>query len=125
MWCVAAAVLLNVGVGGHVVSVRDPYSWTKGLFSKLLPQLGVETTFVDGGDPREFAGAIRENTELIYLESPNSFTFELQHLGAVSSIARERGVLAMLAYRYSTPLCQLPLVLGIVISFISATQYLG
>src|SRR3546814_16356725 len=68
MGAVAAAVLSNVSGGGHVVSVRDPYSWTKGLFSKLLPQLGVETTFVDGGDPREFAGAIRENEELIYLE---------------------------------------------------------
>src|SRR3546814_20117497 len=82
-------------------------------------------TFGDGGDSREFAGAILVNTELIYLESPNSFTFELQDLGAVSAIARARGVLTMIDNSYSTPLCQQPLSLGIDMSVHSATKYIG
>ncbi len=49
--------------------------------TRFLPRFGVETTFVDGRDPENFRKVIRKNTRVIYLESPNSLTFELQDIG--------------------------------------------
>ncbi|QEC50930.1 trans-sulfuration enzyme family protein [Anseongella ginsenosidimutans] len=122
---IASAVMSNVNSGDHIVSVRDPYTWTNILFSKLLPGFGVETTFIDGCDPANFEKAIKANTRILYLESPNSFTFELQDLGAVSEIARRRGVLTMIDNSYSGPLYQQPLKMGIALSIHSATKYIG
>ncbi len=56
--------------------------------TRFLPRFGVETTFVDGRDAQKFRNAIRENTKIIYLESPNSMLFELQDLEAVTAIAQ-------------------------------------
>ena len=122
---IASAIMSNVNSGDHIVSVRDPYTWTNTLFSKLLPGFGVETTFVDGRNAVNFERAIRPNTRLLYLESPNSFTFELQDLRAVSEIAKGNGVLTMIDNSYSSPLYQQPLKLGIDLSIHSATKYIG
>ncbi|MFS8618008.1 MAG: aminotransferase class I/II-fold pyridoxal phosphate-dependent enzyme [Solitalea sp.] len=122
---IASAVMSNVNQGDHIVSVRNPYSWTNTLFNKLLPGFGVEASFVDGNDPENFERAIRPETRILYLESPNSFTFELQDLRAVSAIAKKHGILTMIDNSYSSPLYQQPLKLGIDLSIHSATKYIG
>jgi len=122
---IASAVMSNVNQGDHIVSVRNPYSWTNTLFTKLLPGFGVEASFVDGNDSENFERAIRPDTRILYLESPNSFTFELQDLRAVSAIAKKHGILTMIDNSYSSPLYQQPLKLGIDLSIHSATKYIG
>jgi len=127
---IGAAVLANVGQGDHIVSVARPYSWTARLMQQFLPRFGVTTTFVDGTDVRNFAAAIQPNTRIIYLESPNSFTFELQDLAAVAQLARERRaagqeIVTMIDNSYCTPLYQQPLALGIDLSLHSASKYFG
>jgi cystathionine beta-lyase/cystathionine gamma-synthase len=52
--------------------------------------LWVTATFVDGRDTEEIQHAVRPETKLIYLESPTTFTFKLQDIGAVASFARSR-----------------------------------
>src|SRR5690606_36121908 len=121
---IASAVMSNVNQGDHIVSVRNPYSWTNTLFTKLLPGFGVEASFVDGNDSENFERAIRPDTRILYLESPNSFTFELQDLRAVSAIAKKHGILTMIDNSYSSPLYQQPLKLGIDLSIHSATKYI-
>jgi len=122
---IGSAVLANVAQGDHIVSVAKPYSWTERLMRDYLPRFGVTTTFVDGTDPANFERAIQPNTKVIYLESPNSFTFELQDIAAVAQIARLRGIVTMIDNSYSTPLYQRPIELGIDISLHSASKYIG
>ncbi|HYH57585.1 MAG TPA: aminotransferase class I/II-fold pyridoxal phosphate-dependent enzyme [Anseongella sp.] len=122
---IASSVMANVNSGDHIVSVARPYSWTSTLFSKLLRRFGVDCTMVDGRDPGDFEKAVRPNTKIIFLESPNSFTFELQDLRAVGEIARKHGILTMIDNSYSSPLFQRPLDLGIDLSIHSATKYIG
>lgn len=126
----STAILANVQQGDHIVSVSKPYSWTYRLMTDWLPRFGVTTTFVDGTDPANFENAIQPNTRIIYLESPNSFTFELQDLAAVAAIAKARKeagqeIVTMIDNSYSTPLYQQPLALGIDLSLHSASKYIG
>src|SRR3982751_1905719 len=85
-----AGILANVKSGDHIVSVRSPYTWAQRTFDVILPRFGVTTTYVDGRETENFERALKKNTSFIYLESPNSWNYELQDLKAVPAIAKER-----------------------------------
>ena len=122
---VAMAVMSVVNAGDHIVSVAKPYSWTKHLFADYLTRFGVETTFVDGTNPENFRAAAKPNTRLFYLESPNSMTFELQDIGAVSAIAKELGILTAIDNSHASPYFQQPAKLGADLIIHSVTKYLN
>ena len=119
------AVFANVKQGDHIVSVAKPYSWTDKLFNVLLPRFGVTATMIDGTEIENFERAIQPNTKIIFLESPNSFTFELQDLEAVARLAKSKRLLTIIDNSYCSPLYQRPIDFGIDISVQTATKYLG
>ena len=122
---IAAAVISFVKAGDHIVCVHKPYSWTKKLLTELVHRFGVETTFVDGTDARNYREAIRPNTTFFITESPNSHTFELQDLAAVAAIAKERNITTLCDNSYNSPLFQHPLDQGIDLVAHSGTKYLN
>lgn len=122
---VAAAVLGNIKGGEHIVCVKKPYSWTDKLLNKFLPRYGVEHTMVDGTNVQNFIDATKPNTKIWYLESPNSYTFELQDLGALAKLAKERGILTIIDNSYCNSLGQRCIEMGIDIEVHSATKYYG
>ncbi|MBN9350145.1 MAG: PLP-dependent transferase [Chitinophagaceae bacterium] len=119
------SVLANVKSGDHIISVENPYSWAKKMFDNVLPRFGITTTYVDGRDMTEFKKSIRPNTTLIYLESPNSWTFYLQDLKAVADLAKQHHIVTICDNSYCTPLYQKPIDLGIDITLQSATKYIN
>jgi len=109
----------------HVICVAKPYSWTNKLFTNLLPRYGVTCTFVDGTSIGNFENAIQPDTKLIFLESPNTFTYELQDLKAVAALAKSKNILTMIDNSYCTPLSQKPIEMGIDLSMQTMTKYIG
>jgi cystathionine beta-lyase len=122
---IAVPLLALLKQGDHVVSVAKPYSWTVKLFERLLPKFGITTTFVDGTKTENFEKVIKPNTKLIYLESPNTFTYELQDLPAVAALAKSKGILTMIDNSYCSPINQQPYVMGIDLVAQSATKFIG
>lgn len=109
----------------EVVCVENPYSWTIKLFKEFLPKFGIRTTFIDGTDLNQFETVITNKTKLIYLESPNTFSFEVQNLAAIAAIAKSKGILTMIDNSYCSPLYQQPIAYGIDLVAQSATKYLA
>lgn len=122
---VAAAVLGNISAGDHIVCQQAPYSWTNSLLRKFLPRYGVEHTFVDGTDIENIRAALQPNTRILYLESPNTMTFECQDLAACAALAKERGIVTIIDNSYSSPIYQNPAAFGIDIVVHSGTKYLN
>lgn len=122
---IAAAVMSFVKAGDHIVCVHKPYSWTKKLLVELLARFGVEHTFVDGTDAENYRKSVKPNTTFFITESPNSLTFELQDLAAVSAIAREHNITTLCDNSFNSPLFQNPIDLGIDLVAHSATKYLN
>lgn len=122
---VAAAVMSVVKTGDHVVCVEKPYSWTNNLLTKYLSKYGVTATFVDGKEIINFENAIQPNTKLIYLESPNSLTFEMQDIAGVAALARSKNICTIIDNSYSSPINQQPITLGVDMVIHSATKYLN
>lgn len=122
---IAIPLLAILNQGDHVVSVAKPYSWTIKLFERLLPKFGITITFVDGTQTENFAKALQPNTKVIYLESPNTFTYELQDLEAVAKLAKSKGLITMIDNSYCSPLNQRPYAMGIDLVAQSATKFIG
>jgi cystathionine beta-lyase/cystathionine gamma-synthase len=120
-----AGVLANVKAGDHIISVRDPYTWARKMFDVILPRFGITTTYVDGREIENFRNAVQDNTSFIYLESPNSWTFELQDIKAVAALARQHNIRTLLDNSYCTPIYQQTIPLGIDLSMQTATKYIG
>jgi cystathionine beta-lyase/cystathionine gamma-synthase len=119
------SVMANVKAGDHIISVEKPYSWATRLFDNILPRFGVETTYIDGTKIENFENALRSETKIIYLETPNTLTFELQDLKAVAQLAKSKGILTIVDNSYCTPLYQKPHAFGIDMCLQSGTKYLG
>jgi cystathionine beta-lyase/cystathionine gamma-synthase len=120
-----AAVLANVKTGDHIVSVKDPYSWAQRMFNVILPRFGVTVTYVDGTDTANFVSAIQANTTVIYLESPNSWMYDLQDMEAIAALAKSKNIVTICDNSYCTPIYQRPYEMGIDLVLQSATKYIG
>jgi cystathionine beta-lyase/cystathionine gamma-synthase len=122
---IAIPILSLLRQGDHVVSVARPYNWTVKLFDNMLPKYGITTTYVDGTRIENFEQALQPNTKLLFLESPNSFTFELQDIPAVVNLARSRGLLTMIDNSYCSPIYQKPYAMGVDLVAQTATKFIG
>ncbi|MES2775138.1 MAG: aminotransferase class I/II-fold pyridoxal phosphate-dependent enzyme [Bacteroidota bacterium] len=120
-----ASVLANVKSGDHILSVRNPYSWAQKIFQDILPRFGVSHTYIDGTKIENWQQGIQPNTTVIYLESPNSWTFELQDLTAVASLAKQHDIVTIVDNSYCSPIHQKPIGLGIDLVLQSATKYIS
>jgi cystathionine beta-lyase/cystathionine gamma-synthase len=119
------SVMANIKSGDHIISIKNPYSWAARLFDNVLTRFGVETTYIDGTKIENFAEAIRPETRIIYLETPNTLTYELQDLQAVSTLAKKHNLITIADNSYCTPIYQKPHDFGIDLSIQSGTKYLG
>jgi cystathionine beta-lyase/cystathionine gamma-synthase len=122
---IAAAVIGNVSAGDHIICQRGPYSWTNALLQKFLIRFGVTHTFVDAGNLEEIDAARQPNTKVLYLESPNTLTFDIQDLAACSEWAKKHGIVTMIDNSYASPYFQNPAAFGIDIVLHSGTKYLN
>ena len=122
---VAAAVMANVKAGDHVVCVAKPYSWTNKLLNSYIKRFDVSVTMIDGTSIQNFVDATTETTVLYFLESPNSFTFELQDIKAVAAFAKAQNIVTVIDNSYCTSIGQRCLEMGVDIEVHSATKYYG
>lgn len=125
MGAISAAILSAVRAGSHVVCTDAAYGPTKGFLLEYLPKFGVETTLVDGTDVQAVKAAMRENTTLLYLETPGSVTFAIQDLEALVQLARERRVTTICDNSTATPIFQRPASFGVDLVVHSVTKYLA
>ena len=124
MSAITVAMLYCVKSGGHIVTLGNVYGGSKAQL-KYFERLGIETTYVRGTRVEDFEGAIKPNTQLIYLESPTTFMFEMQDLGGVAQLAKSLGIMTMIDNSWASPFFQNPLDFGIDIVVHSASKYIG
>lgn len=125
MGAITAAINVNLVAGGHVVAVADCYLPTRWYLRDYLRRFNVDVTFVRGTRPEDFIASLRDDTRMLYLESPTTGTFDVLDLPPITAAARERGILTIFDNSWSTPYFQNPLELGCDLVLHSATKYIG
>ena len=125
MGAISAAMMHYLKKDSHVVAVASIYGPAHRFLAEYMKRFGVAVTFVKGTDTEEIEGAIRENTDLIYLESPSTYLFLVQDLLKIAEIAKRHHAATVIDNTYCTPIFQKPLTFGIDMVVHSASKYLG
>ena len=117
------ATLLNAG--DHVVCSKSVYGPTATLLSTVLSKFNIETTFINASNLDNVKNAVKENTKVIYIETPGNPTLETTDLKAVSEIAHNNGAFLIVDNTFMSPVLQQPLMLGADIVVHSMTKFLN
>jgi len=119
------AIATIVSAGDHIVSSRSLYGGTHNLLDYTMRRFGIETTFVDPRDPAAFAGAIQDNTRLVFAEILGNPGLEVLDVPAVAKVAHDAGLPLMVDATFATPYLCKPIDLGADIVMHSATKFLS
>jgi cystathionine gamma-synthase len=119
------AVLRLLRPGDHLVVSRDLYGGTYRLLRRVWEQGGLSFTPADLADPAAVDGAWRDETKMVWVESPTNPRLHVVDIGAVASAARERAALTVVDNTLASPYLQQPLRLGADVVVHSTTKYLG
>lgn len=126
MGAISAAFWTALKAGDHVVASKTLYGCTYAFLSHGLTRYGVDVTFVDVTNPDNVKEAMRENTKIVYLETPANPTLGLSDIEAISKIAHEKeGCLVMVDNTFCTPYLQRPIELGADVVVHSGTKFLN
>ena len=109
----------------HVVGTDSVYGPSRVVVEKYFSRFGVASTFVDTSDPDNIRRAIRPETVMLYVETPENPTIRLTDIAACATIAGEHGLLLVVDNTFATPLLQRPLELGADIVVHSMTKFLN
>jgi len=121
---ITSAILGNIKSGEHIVMQRTSYGPATG-FLQYLEKFGITHTLVDGKHFENIEAAVKDNTRILYLESPSSAVFEMQDLRKAVVLAKKKGIVTMIDNTWSTPIFQKPLDIGIDLSIHSCSKYIG
>jgi len=119
------ATLRLVKAGEHVIVSDNTYGGTARLFNKILANYNVEFDFVDSSDPLNVEAAIKQNTKMVFLETPTNPVMIVTDLKAVSDIAHRVGARVVCDNTFMSPYLQRPLEFGVDIVVHSTTKYLN
>jgi cystathionine gamma-synthase len=119
----ATHALITAVRPAHMVLPNDLYGGTYRLVDKVLSQFGVSYSMVDQRDLDALSAAVRDDTDLIWVETPTNPTLNVIDLAGV--LERKRGALVVVDNTFATPVHQRPLELGADAVVHSTTKYLG
>jgi len=122
----ATGVVLHLlSAGDHVLLCDDVYGGTNRLFHRVFAQMGIEITLVDMTDLGAFKGAFKDNTKLVWAETPTNPTLKIIDIEAVAEVSKEKGAILAVDNTFCSPYLQNPLSLGADIVCHSTTKYIG
>lgn len=125
MAAISTSLLAHLPPGSHVIAAEQIFAQTEEMLRWLEGGCGVDITFIDVRDLQGVASAFRQNTRLVYLETPSNPMLRVTDIAAVSALAREQGVMVFVDSTFATPMSQRPLALGADLVLHSATKLLG
>src|SRR5260370_4385512 len=121
-----ATVLELLESGSHIVVSDDLYGGTFRLFDKVRRcYANLDFAYVDLTDASRFEGAIKNNTRMVWIETPSNPLLKLIDLEAIAKVAREHKIISVSDNTFATPWIQRPIEFGFDLVIHSATKYLN
>ena len=115
--------------GDHMICSDDVYGGTFRLITgkdyKGFEKFGIECDYVDMGNEESLAGKIRENTKLIWIETPTNPLLKLADIQSITATTQNSGIITVVDNTFMSPYFQKPLSLGADIVVHSTTKYIG
>jgi len=119
------ATLRLVKAGDHVIVSDNTYGGTNRLFKRVLANYGIEFEFVDTSEVTNVESALKDNTRMVFVETPTNPVMIVTDLKAVSDIAHRAGARVVCDNTFMSPYLQRPLEFGVDIVVHSTTKFLN
>ena len=119
------AILTTCSAGDHILITDSVYGPTRVFCQKLGKRYGISATYFEPCIGADIAQQFKPETKAVFLESPGSFTFEMQDVPAIARIAHERGAAVIHDNTWATPLYFNAIGHGVDLSVQSVTKYIG
>ena len=121
----ASSLLQALPPGAHVLFPDDSYYGVRALADEYMPRWGSTSDFVAMEDLNGVRAAMRENTRVVWCETPSNPLLKVVDIAALAEIAHSRGALLVVDGTFATPALQRPIELGADVVLHSTTKYLG
>lgn len=119
------ALMSLVKAGDHIVISNNVYGGTYRLYELNMKNYGLDYSWVDSTDLKNVEAAIRENTKMIYVETPTNPMLNITDLQGIAKIAKKYNLISVCDNTFMSPYFQNPLTFGIDIVLHSTTKYLN
>src|SRR2546429_3489290 len=119
------ATLRLIKTGEHVIVSDNTYGGTFRLFHRILSNYGIEFDFVDTSEVTNVEAAIKDNTRMVFVETPTNPVMIVTDLKAVSDSAHAAGARVVCDNTFMSPYLQRPIEFGVDIVVHSTTKFLN
>ena len=121
----ATAILAYVDAGDRILLPDSVYGPARTIADVILKPLKVEAAYYDPAIGAGIADLIDDKTTLVYVESPGSYTMEMQDIPAIARAAHARRAVVIADNTWATPLFCQPLALGADLVVHAGTKYIS
>ena len=119
-------ILELIDCGSHVIAMDDLYGGTRRLFDGVRKRsAGLEFSFVDMTDLAAVEAAFRDNSRMVWIETPTNPLLKIVDIDAVATLARKHGAIVVVDNTFATPYLQRPIEFGCDIVMHSATKFIN
>ncbi|CAM1366929.1 trans-sulfuration enzyme family protein [Tenacibaculum xiamenense] len=125
MAAISTTLLAFLQKGDHVILQETLYGGTYNFVVEEFNKFGIEYTFTKSLEIDDFVSEIRDNTKIIFIETPSNPLMKIVDMKAVSDLAKHYDIITMIDNTFATPINQTPKDFGVDIVIHSATKYMG
>ena len=125
MAAISHALMAFLKAGDHIVLQQTLYGGTYNFAVTQFEKYGISYSFTTGWQPEDFANELKENTKVIYIETPSNPLLTITDIEAIAKLAKSKGIVSMIDNTFASPVNQNPVDFGIDIVLHSATKYMG
>ncbi|MDR3570476.1 MAG: aminotransferase class I/II-fold pyridoxal phosphate-dependent enzyme [Syntrophobacteraceae bacterium] len=125
MAAVSSVYLSFLGRGDHVVAASCIYGASRVILESELSRYGVEATFVDSSDLVNIEKAMRQETRMVFVETPMNPSIRLTDLAGAAAIAKKYGSDLVVDNTFASPYLQRPIEFGADIVIHSLTKFIN
>ncbi|WP_299048720.1 PLP-dependent aspartate aminotransferase family protein [uncultured Polaribacter sp.] len=125
MAAISAALMTFLQKGDHVVVQQVIYGGTYNFIVSEFDKYGIEYSFTESDNIEDFKTLIKENTKILYIETPSNPLLGITDMKAVTTLAKKHDIITMIDNTFASPINQNPIDFGIDIILHSATKYMG
>lgn len=125
MAAISTTILAFLKKGDHIILQQTLYGGTYNFVVEEFEKFGIDYSFTQSLSIKDFEKEIKENTKVIYIETPSNPLLTITDLHKVSQLAKAKGIVTMIDNTFASPINQTPIDFGIDIMIHSATKYMG
>ncbi len=125
MAAISTTLLAFLQKGDHVILQETLYGGTYNFVVEEFEKFGIEYTFTKSLKIEDFSSEVRDNTKVIFIETPSNPLMKIVNMKEVSDLAKNYDIITMIDNTFASPINQTPVEFGIDIVIHSATKYMG